>query len=214
MNQYYEIKKQLQKYNIKVIQKGINLLNYIEIIQNISKIIRDERKNNPNTEILINLSVGTNITSIAAMDACRFWECTPYYVIGEKYIPQNEITKETRSLSSGKMDVFAPPVFKIIKPKPNHIEALKIIAERKTGIYKKNFRKELLRKNLLVIQKKYDKPNDPKRLSAEYMAMNQQYIYPLRDTWKYIKISDAKRNQKIILTKNGEEIVQIFHYLS
>ena len=84
---------------------------------------------------------------------------------------------------------------------------MKIIAEREGGIYKKEYRKRLLAKNLLVIQKKYENPKDSKKLSAEYMAMNQQFIYPLRDTWKYIDISDAKRNQKITLTDLGEETV-------
>lgn len=212
MKEYKEIENKLRENYIEVIQQGVNLLDYVDIIQNISKIVKLERENNPDTEILINLSVGTKITAIAAMDACRFWDCKPYYVVGEKYISEKEITQETRSLSSGKMDIFTPPVFKLIKPTQTLIEALKIIAERKSGIYKKEFRKRLLAKNLLVIQKKYENPKDPKKLSAEYMAMNQQYIYPLKDIWKYITVSDAKRNQKVSLTELGEETVQIFKY--
>jgi len=214
MEQCVTIKKLLQENNIEVIQLGINIHDYIEVIQNISKIIKSERETDPNTEIFINISVGTKITSIAGMDACRFWNCVPYYVIGEKYIIEKEVTKQTLALSSGKMDIFIPPNFKLIKPSSNLIEALKIVAEKKIGIYKKEFRKKLIAKNLLIIQKKYDLPKDPKKLSAEYMAMNQQYLYPLKDLWNFIQISNAKRNQLINLTKDGEEIVQIFKYLS
>jgi len=214
MDQYHAIEKKLQENNIEIIRTGINLHNYTDVIQNISLIVKNERETNFETKFFINLSVGTKITAIAAMDACRFWDCTPYYVISEHYIPETAISKQTQALSYGKMEIFLPPVFKLIKPEPNLIEALKIIAEKSTGIYKKDFRKKLLTKNLLKIQKEYEFANDPKKLSAEYMAMNQQYIYPLRDTWNYIQISDAKRNQKITLTELGAETVQIFKYLT
>ncbi|MHA1649970.1 MAG: HFX_2341 family transcriptional regulator domain-containing protein, partial [Candidatus Helarchaeota archaeon] len=62
MKQYYKIEKQLQDHGIQVVRNGIDLLDYFEVIQSISKIIKEERDNNPATEILINLSVGTNIT--------------------------------------------------------------------------------------------------------------------------------------------------------
>ncbi|NVM28578.1 MAG: hypothetical protein HWN65_07020 [Candidatus Helarchaeota archaeon] len=214
IKQYHLIEKQLKESNIEVVQKGVNIHNYIEIIQNISKIIKSEREENPNTEIFINLSVGTKLTAIAAMDACRFWDCIPYYVIAEHYISELEVTKNTIALSSGKMEIFQPPIFKLNKPKPNIIEALKIIAVKEGGIHKKEFRKKLLAKNLLKIQKKYDDPKDPNKLSAEYMAMNHQYLKPLQDEWEYIHVSDARRNQKITLTELGEEAVQIFKYLS
>lgn len=214
MDQYYAIERQLKENNIEIVRIGIDLHNYTNIIQNVSLIIKNERESNFETKFFVNLSVGTKITAIAAMDACRFWDCTPYYVIGEHYIPEKAISKKTQALSYGKMEIFIPPVFQLLKPESPLIEALKIVAEKKTGIYKKDFRKKLLAKNLLTIQKNYEFANDPKKLSAEYMAMNQQYIYPLRDTWNYIQISDAKRNQKITLTELGEETVQIFKYLS
>jgi len=213
MQQYEIIEQQLKNKGIEIVKAGINLLDYIEIIQNISKVIKTERENSPDTEIHINISVGTNITAIAAMDACRFWDCSPYYVVGEHYLSQKEITAETMSLSSGQMEIFKPPIFKLIKPEAKLIKALRIIAEKKTGIYKKEFRKKLLANNLLIIHKSYDDPRDPKKLSAEYMAMNQQFIYPLKNTWKFIEISNAKRNQKITLTTIGEEIVQIFKFI-
>lgn len=207
------IEKQLKDNNIEVIRKGIDLLDYVAVIQNVSKVIKDEREKDPQVKIFINISVGTKITAIAGMDACRFWDCFPYYVKGENYISEKEITKNTRALSSGKMETLQPPLFQLKKPPPNLIEALKIIVERKIGIYKKEFRKKLLAKNLLVIQKKYEPHETSNKLSAEYMAMNQQYIFPLRDEWDYIHVSKTKRNQKITLTEYGKEASQIFKVL-
>ena len=212
MQQYNLIKNTLEENKIEVVQKGVNIHDYIDVIQNISKVIKSERGNDPRTEIFINLSVGTKITAIAAMDACRFWDCIPYYVVPEHYISEKEVTKDTIALSSGEMEIFEPPTFKLTKPQPILIEALKIIEEKGTGIHKKEFRKKLLARNMLKIQKKYDNPRDPKKLSAEYMAMNQQFIFPLRNNWGYIEVSDAKRNQKITLTDTGVEALQIFKY--
>jgi len=214
MLQYHLIHKKLTSHNVEVIQKGINIHDYIDVIQNVSLVIKSEREANPSTSIFINLSVGTKITAIAAMDACRFWNCKPYYVIPEYYLPETEVTKQTTALSSGKMEIFEPPIFQINKPSPKLIEALKIIAENSDGIHKKEFRKKLLARKLLKLIKKYDDPRDPKKLSSEYMAMNQQFIIPLRDHWNYIQVSAARRNQKITLTEMGQEALQIFKYLS
>ncbi len=212
MQQFTLIKNKLEENKIEVVQKGINIHDYIDVIQNISKVIKGERDNDPGTEIFINLSVGTKITAIAAMDACRFWDCIPYYVVPERYISEKEVTRDTIALSSGEMEIFEPPSFKLNKPQPILIDALKIIEEKGTGIHKKEFRKKLLARKMLKIQKKYDNPRDPKKLSAEYMAMNQQFIFPLRDNWNYIEVSDEKRNQKITLTDTGVEALQIFKY--
>jgi len=214
IDEYKTIEKQLKDNNIEVIQKGIDLLDYIAVIQNISKIIQDERKKDPGVQIYINISVGTKITAIAGFDACRFWDCSTYYVRGEVYISEKEITKDTRTLSLGKMETLKPPIFNLNKPASNLIDALKIIAERKTGIYKKDFIKKLLAKSLLIVQKEYEDREALKKRSAEYMALNHQYIRPLRDDWNYIHVSEARRNQKITLTELGEEAIQIFKYLS
>lgn len=213
MHQFNLIKDILNKNKIEIIQRGIDIHNYIAVIQNISQVIKSERANNPSSEIFINISVGTKITAIAAMDACRFWDCIPYYVVPQYYLSDKEVTENTVALSSGTMEIFEPPKFKLNKPSSHLIEALNLIGEKPTGIQKKEFRKKLLTKNLLKIHKKYDHPNDPKKLSAEYMAMNQQFIIPLRDNWGYIDVSDARRNQKLSLTEIGREALEIFKYL-
>ena len=152
ISQHQEVQKQLQEDKIEVVQIGIEIHDYIQVIQNISKIVKAEREANLETEIFINISVGTKITAIAAMDACRFWDCTPYYVQGEEYMQD---TSSKGALSSGAMDIFLPPIFKVQKPAAKLIDALRIIAE-KDGIYKKEFLKKLLSKKILVIQKQYD----------------------------------------------------------
>ena len=211
MEQFNIIKKKLEEENIQVIQEKAEIHDYNDVIQKISQIIKEEREQNPSCEIFINISVGTKITSIAGMDACRLWNCTPYYVLPEKYLPEEDEKKS--SLSRGIKKIISPPQFEIVKPKKNLIQALKILATKKNGMYKKEFKKRLEEKKLLRILKKYNDPRDPKKKSAEYMALNQQYIIPLKQKWKYIDESDDKRNKKITITKMGFEILEIFKYL-
>ena len=117
-------------------------------------------------------------------------------------------------MSKGIKDIFSPPQFEIVKPEANLIQALKILASsKKDWMYKKDFKKKLQEKKILKILKTYNDPRDPKKKSAEYMALNQQYIIPLRDKWKYIEQSNDKRNKKITITKMGYEILEIFKYL-
>ncbi|NVM02223.1 MAG: hypothetical protein HWN67_07795 [Candidatus Helarchaeota archaeon] len=212
IKQHNLIKQELEKINIETISINAEIHDYNNVIQKISQIIKDEREKNASCEIFINISVGTKITAIAGMDACRIWNCTPYYVLPEYYIPEDDGKKQ--SLSKGIKDIFSPPQFEIVKPEANLIQALKILASsKKDWMYKKDFKKKLQEKKILKILKTYNDPRDPKKKSAEYMALNQQYIIPLRDKWKYIEQSNDKRNKKITITKMGYEILEIFKYL-
>lgn len=207
--QYEAIKQKLEKNKIVTFPIPAEIHDYNNVIQNISQIIKIERERESACEIFINISVGTKITAIAGMDACRIWKCKPYYVLPEEYLPE----ENEEQLSRGIKNIFSPPQFEIVKPEENLIQALKILASKKNGMYKKDFKKRLEEKKLLTILKKYEDPRDPKKKSAEYMALNQQYIIPLKQTWKYIEESNEKRNKKIIITQTGLEILEIFKYL-
>ena len=71
-------------YNIKMLKDKIPLLeiislqidytNFLEIIQELSKIIKLERENNPNSKIFINISSGSKMTSIASIEAAKLWD--------------------------------------------------------------------------------------------------------------------------------------------
>ncbi|MHA1377210.1 MAG: HFX_2341 family transcriptional regulator domain-containing protein [Candidatus Helarchaeota archaeon] len=212
MEQHNIIKQKLKNNNIDAVTVNSEIHSYNDVIQNISKIIKQEREKNPACEIFINISVGTKITAVAAMDACRLWRCSPYYVLPLEYLPENQ--DDDLSLSKGIKDIIYPPHFEMVKPETHLIEALKIIATSKKGfMYKKDFKKKLQEKKLLHILKKYDDPKDPNKKSAEYMALNQQFIIPLMQKWKYIEQSDDKRNKKLTLTDLGREALQIFKYL-
>ncbi len=210
MKQHRIIKENLEKNKIEVETVGVEIHDYNDLIQTFSKIIKTERKQHESCEIFLNLSVGTKISAIAGMDACRLWGCTPYYVIPEEYAPENQ-AKE--SLSKGVKEIIHPPLFEMVKPENNLIEALKLLDLKKGWMYKKEFKKKLLEKKMLRVQKKYADPKEQAKVSAEYMALNHQYIKPLEDAWKFIQQEKVGRNIRLTITNRGREALEIFKYL-
>ncbi|MGV9200407.1 MAG: DUF6293 family protein, partial [Promethearchaeia archaeon] len=81
---------QKQIPTLKIIHRELDYTNYIHVIQEISKIIRDERAENGNSEIYINVGTGSKITSLASSEASKLWDCHIYYVFASKYDPSGE----------------------------------------------------------------------------------------------------------------------------
>ncbi|TFG21540.1 MAG: hypothetical protein EU529_13330 [Promethearchaeota archaeon] len=108
--------------NLIIIQKEVDYTDYIEIIQELSKIIKKEKGTNPNCEFFINIGTGSKITAIASTEAARLWNCKALYVHSTKYDP---LTKGARH--KGEMIIKYPPIFPAQKPMKKLIKVLKII---------------------------------------------------------------------------------------
>ncbi len=209
----------LKMPNIIIIQNEIDYTNYIEIIQEISKIIRAERKIEQKSKIMINIGTGSNITALASTEAARLWDCEVYYVYSTKYNPSVEGPRH-----QGEMIIIFPPIFPIIKPPEILIKVLKILyktiqnkySEKVTRfpvkfIYKKKFIEILIKRGFLKLQKKHDDLRS--RQSSYYMKVNKRFIEPLANQLGYIEISKDKKNKKITITEKGKTILKIFRYL-
>lgn len=205
---------------IKITHKVIDYTNYTEIIQELSKIIRRERKKNFECEILIDIGSGSNITALASAEVARLWNCKVFYTYSTHYNPSGEGARH-----KGEILTTEPLLLPIKKTKKIFIKVLKIIdnalkkkyLEKETKsnlrfIYKKQLLELLIEKGFLKLQVKH---HDPRSLqSSYYMKINQRFLKPLADELKYIKISKDKRNKKILLTKKGKIILKIFKYLT
>ncbi|MHA1734168.1 MAG: HFX_2341 family transcriptional regulator domain-containing protein [Promethearchaeota archaeon] len=196
--------------NVEIVPKFVNYTDYFEVIQEVSKIIRDERKktlkDNIPRNIYINLGTGSKISAIASMEASKLWNVTPYYVYSEEYNPN---AKEGEAVHTGEMKMAHVPIFPAKKPTPEAIRVLKIIGKAgEAGIYKHALVDKLKEKGLLIVNAKDANNERP----ALYMALNNNYIKPLRDTWGCVEVEDRRRNQKITLTDRGREVLKIFKY--
>ncbi|MFO8017138.1 MAG: DUF6293 family protein [Promethearchaeia archaeon] len=204
---------------LEIIHRELDYTNYIQVIQEISKIIKDEREENENAEIYINVGTGSKITALASSEASKLWNCYIYYVFASKYDPSGEGPQH-----KGEMFIKEPITFPIKKPKPLYIKILKLfknmLVEKYQGkeydksqgkyIFKKNFIDKLIEEAILQLE--HENENERKRRASYYMK-SKKYFEPLEDQLGYIEISDDKRNKKIRLTKTGKDILKIFKHL-
>lgn len=204
---------------LEIVQKEVDYTNYIEIIQELSKIIKFEREINENCNIFINVSSGSKMTAIASIEASKLWECEIYYVFSSLYDPHGVGARH-----KGEFFITRPTTFPTNKPKKIYIEILKLLEnliqtkyQRKTitkdhkkYVYKKDFIKALEKQSFLELERKHRDPNS--RKSALYMK-SYSLLKPLNNDLKYIKISDDKRNKKVYITDKGLQILDIFKYL-
>lgn len=219
---YYEKNLKFLKKKIpllEVIQKEVDYTNYIEIIQELSKIIKLERETNPNCNIFINISTGSKMAAIASIEASKLWNCEIYYVFSSLYDPHGEGPRH-----KGEFFIVTPITFPTKKPKEIFIKTLKIIdnltkrkyqkkdhnEKQKKFIYKKSLIEELESKRFIKLESKHQDPSS--RKSALYMKSNT-LLGPLVKDLKYIEISDDKRNKKVFLTEVGKKVLEIFKIL-
>ncbi|MHA1283253.1 MAG: HFX_2341 family transcriptional regulator domain-containing protein [Promethearchaeota archaeon] len=204
--------------NLEIIQKEIDYTDYLEVIQEISKIVKEEREKNPDCEICINLGSGSKMTALASAEASSLWNCSPYYVHSTYYNPQPAGPRH-----EGEIIVKTPVLFPLIKPDEELIMILKIIdnlMEEKYSVAEYEYeRRFIYKKELLdylidnrIIELDRINPDDRKTRSSYYMKMKSKYLDKLENL-NYIEIEREKRSQKIYLTNKGEDVVKIFKYL-
>jgi len=213
---YKKLKESLPQ--LKIIQKEVDYVNYVEVIQELSKIIKDEREQDPNTRIFINVGSGSKITAIASIEAAKLWNCDVYYVYSTEYDPSGEGPEH-----KGEMKIKTPMTFPIKKPDEKIIKILQFIQElidkryknkpedkgTQKFIYKKNLIEQLFKEELITLITK--NPEERKLQASKYMK-SRKYLNPMDQELNFIDISDDKRNKKIFITDLGKEVLQIFKY--
>ena len=219
--EFYNINvEKLKKHipSLEIISKSIDYTNFIEIIQELSKLIKFEREKNPNCKFFINVSSGSKMTSIASVEAAKLWNCEVYYLYSSIYDPSGKGPRH-----KGDFYIIEPITFPIKKPDESHIKTLKLIMnligkkyfgkesdeKSKKFIYMKQLINELYETNIIKLEKEH---RDPSYRKAALYQKVKAYLQPIIKDLRYIKLSDDKRNKKVFITKRGEQILQIFKY--
>jgi len=204
--------------SLEIITNPIDYTNYIEIIQELSKLIKFEREMNSNSKFFINVSSGSKMTSIASVEAAKLWNCEVYYLYSSNYDPCGEGVRH-----KGIFYIIEPITFPIKKPDESHIKTLKLIInliekkyygkesdeKSKKYIYMKELINELYEKEIIKLEREHKDPSY--RKSALYQKV-KNYLQPIIKDFNYIKISDDKRNKKVFITKRGKQVLEIFKY--
>ena len=220
--QFYEKNIKLLKEKIpllEIITKEVDYTDYIEIVQELSKIIKTEREENVNCKIFINVSTGSKMASLASAESSKLWDCELYYVHSSEYDPYGEGPKH-----KGEFYIFKPITFPIEKPKEIFIRTLKLIEnlinrKYQDKIYDKTKEKFIYMKYLIhgLEEKRYieldSKHKEPSSFKSALYMKSRNFLGPIVNELKYIKISDDKRNKKVYLTPIGNDVLKIFKFL-
>lgn len=202
--------------SLEIIQKQIDYTDYIAVVQELSRIINVERKEDGSCQIYMNIGSGSKITAIAAAEAARLWGCKIFYVYSA-YDPDSD-----GPLHRGKMILITPPVFPAQKPERELIEILRIIDDAITEKYSKKEvevkEKYLFKKRLLELLKSEEyltlksKHEVTRSRTQAYYGKMRPYLNTLENELGYIRVDEKHRKHAIFLTETGKNVLQIFKY--
>lgn len=203
--------------HLEIITTEVDYVEYISCIQEISKIIKNEREKNPNCNIFINASTGSKMTALASVEAAKLWDCKFYYVYGSDYNPSSEGPRQI-----GEMYIIEPVTFPIKKPELIYLEILKTIrkiikekyAKQKKDEIKEKFTdlkhlaKELEKLGIIELKKRH------RESAFRYSALSQKCRRNLTvlEELECIRIIKGRKTIKIILSETGKKILEIFKF--
>ena len=188
-----KVAKSLSKIaDVEIVNYGY--YNYANIFSHLVDIGRKEKGN----DVLINLSSGGHIVSIAGTLAASMFGWTPYYVEPKKYNIQRG---KPEGMTSGMKSVFEIKTYPIEKPDDNLVDCLGLME----GIETQKSLMLKLEKSGIFLD---DKPG--KELSKRsYMEFKRSYMDPLVEKG-WITKDTRGRSSRLEITDSGEEIVKIF----
>ncbi|MBN1216327.1 MAG: hypothetical protein JXA99_12910 [Candidatus Lokiarchaeota archaeon] len=152
--------------SLQIVHQELDYTDYIKSIQEISKIIKTEKIQDPNRRIFINIGTGSKIIAIASTEASRLWNCELLYLYSTKYDPFN-----SGAMHKGEFLFQTPKIFPLQKPNSDLINILKIIYEMiitkyninkieklHQFIYKKDLLNVLVERKILRLKARHENP--------------------------------------------------------
>gem|GEM_PF-2670741 len=188
-----EVKRALEKEaEVEIVNYGF--YDYANIFSRLVGIGRKEQGN----DVLINLSSGGHIVSIAGTLAASMFGWTPYYVEPKVY---NIDRGKPEGMTSGVKRVFEIRTYPIEKPEDELVECLKLVEGVQT---QKSLMQKLEKKGLL----RDEKPGDMLSKRAQ-MEFRRRFLEPLLEKGWLVKDGRGKRS-RLEISEAGKEIVKIF----
>ncbi len=199
----------------EIVERGINYVDYYQIISNLASIINQENKDHPEhaVKFKINLGTGSKMVAIANVDASRLWENIEIiYPFSEMY----DLSAE--STHSGALKVADPPKFEFKHPDQKLIQALQILytlhgKEDVHGhIHDFVKQKDIFHYVFEVFKILEVAPNKDARNynTSQYMRLNRNILDKLVHSWGFITRVKVGRDYHIYFTEKGEKMARVF----
>ena len=191
-----KVRRRLEKRIPKVVSVNFGFYDYPSIFSKLVEIGRTEQGN----DVLINLSSGGHIVSIAGTLAASMFGWTPYYVEPQKYHIDH-----TGPISSGVKRVFEIQTYPVEKPKDGLVKCLKVLEGIGSGsTSQKALLERLERAGMISISKEGGSV-----AKKTMMDFRRKFLEPLLDKG-WISKEGKGKSSRIEITDNGKEIAKVF----
>lgn len=194
-----KVKDRLKEAEIEVAEEEADRKELFDTLRAFRSILAKEQGN----EIMVNVSTGSKIQSIALMMACMmfkdFGRIKPYYAEPEEYTTTSSHKQETMGLK----DIKLLPDYKIEIPKQNLIKCMVLINQQKNGkVTKKDLKDLALKENIIHVV-------ENKSATAAYMALKN--IIESLQTWNFIKIEKKGTSNIVSLSEDGKNALKFLN---
>jgi hypothetical protein len=195
------VKESLRKEKIEVEEEKADRKDLFDTLRAFRSIVSKEQGN----QIMVNVSTGSKIQSIAFMMACMMFKdfgvIKPYYAEPDEYMT---ISKEQETV--GLRDIVLLPDYKIEIPRQNLIKCMVLINKQISGkITKKKLRDLALEEKIIHIDE-----NKEHKDTAAYMTLNKNIIEPL-ENWNFINIEKIGNSKIVSLSIDGKNALKFLN---
>ena len=185
----------LKKHRIPFEVIFVDIWNMMECVDKFRDLINQEKGN----QVFFNVSTGTKISAISAMLSCMIWNCQPYYAkpdYSDIRMPKKIVVEEIK-------EIVSMPIYKMILPKPEYLQILKIMQQNNGKIKKRQLIDKL--KELKIIEsvgkQSLSKPAEHGQLKTMLDPMIKM---------EYVDVKTVGRNSIVSITIQGENTLKIF----
>jgi hypothetical protein len=192
-----KITADLKKDKIDVHTIGSDRNDVFRILKTVKEIFEKEKSN----DLYVNVSSGSKIQAIACMMACMMFKesnAIPYYAEPESYPATSG-----KQQSNGLKRIVDLPKYQIHRPKPELVQALQIIQEKKGKITKKEMAEIAEKRQIIIVNAR-----DENFEQARFASLDKNIIQPLVEQWKFVEVEKIGRNRWIKITPDGEHAAE------
>jgi len=196
-----KVKNKLEEYKIECLEETADRKDLFDTLRALRSIILKEKGNN----IMVNVSTGSKIQSIAAMMACMmfkdFGNIQPYYAEPGRYTSTSD-KQETEGLK----EIIPLPDYRIEIPNRNLIKCLELIdKEKNSSVTKKRLRDLAIEEKLIQVSE-----NKENKEIAAYMALNTNILEPLQK-WNFVTIEKSGKSKIVSLSEDGKNALKFLN---
>jgi hypothetical protein len=201
------VKKALEERNIEVIVEHTNIFDVLDVLKNVSRIIKAEKAKN--NIVYVNMSGAGRLTSVAATLAAMAHGAKVYYVVADRY-SKNEKEEQQHGLSICTEPKIRYIVnFQINLPDETSLKLLAELCKKEKGMKTNEIIEFLQELGLEEFDEKKQTMHNKRRIQQTFLIRLNKKILEKLEREGYITREKVGRYNTIKITEAGKYIAYI-----